>query len=246
MSGQISLHSFRKEGHERLFRFYLELKYEVFVREQRWWQLSDGSGAPMARQDPFDAQGRFVLATTVEGAPIGVVRGVALKDGFPHRELLEHHLQHAEVSRMLPQLCTLNALAVLPSHRRAEHEVIGCAWKGTVAKLLMLEIIRIMVSEGMEGAIATAGNVASARLCSRLGFLFIDPPGRTPLHPEFLMMNVGTVFGSPAHVRAQEASGMQPLATGPPQGGAADLLRYFEERSRVVLGSSSFASFFSR
>jgi hypothetical protein len=246
MKGRIRLRSFRREGHERLFRSYMALKYEVFVKEQGWSQLADESGLGVARPDPFDAWGRFLLARTEDGVPIGVVRGMALKDGFPHRELFEHHLQRAEVSRMLPKLCTFNALAVLPAYRRAKYEVMGCKREGTVATLLMLEVIGIMQREGMQGAVATAGSVASARLCSRLGFLFIDPPGRTSLHPEFLMTNVGIVFGSPAHVRVQEESGIKPFTVGPPQSEAADLLHYFNERQHVVLGSMSLDSFFLR
>jgi hypothetical protein len=106
-------------------------------------------------------------------------------------------------------------------------------WVGSIAKLLMLALIRDLETEGMRGAIATAGTPVSCRLCESIGFTAIDPPQRTGLHPD-PMINIGMVFGSPQHIRAQKECGMwqggEPVLS--PE--AVRLLRYFEERRAAL------------
>ena len=140
---------------------------------------------------------------------------------------------------MWAQLCTLNALAVLPSYRRKMCEAAGLGWKGSVAKLLMLFAIEQMELRGLKAALATAGGVASTRLCRSLGFHVIDAPTRAAhLHPGIIVTNIGMVFGSPAHQQAQQDCGMRldtvlrPLAED-----SVRLLGYFEGREAEVLGA---------
>jgi hypothetical protein len=236
MATLIQLRCFTSSENRSLYEQYLALKYQVFVVEQRWRELADPSGKPIARKEPFDAAGHLYLASTPEDDPVGTVRGIALTRGFPHRELLEHHLRSAEVQGMWAYLCTLNALAVVPSHRRNDCEAVGLGWKGSLGKLLMLAVMHQMELQGMKAALATTGGIVSTRLCRSLGFFVIDAPTRsTHLHPEIVMTNVGIVFGSPAHLRAQQDCGMRPKRVRPLSEDAARLLRYFEERQKEVL-----------
>lgn len=234
---------FSKRGDKASYRTYLTIKYQVFVIELGWSSLKDESGAAIAREDPFDAEGSFFLAMTNEGAPIGTVRAIPLQKGFPHQELFEQHLGRIEFGSLFDSLCTFNALAVLPAYRGKKCLVSDRGWIGSAGRLLMLGLIRYMEQEGMKGAIVTTGAIAPARLCHGLGFYVIDNPTITPLRPEPLL-NMGMVFGSEAHIRAQEECGMKPPVSTPLAGDLLRLLRYFESRQQQVLGSRRLESLF--
>jgi hypothetical protein len=236
----IVLHQFSRND-RGLYRAYRELKYEVFVEEQGWHSLADDSALMVAREDEFDARGRFWMASTEGMIPVGIVRGTLLKEGFPRRELLEHHLRQPEVAEIVASLCTINGLAVRRSYRRDRYRVQGRGWTGTISRLLMLAVIHDLEMEGMEAAIATAGGLISALLCESLGFIAIDMPQRTRLHPELIMINIGLVFGSFQHVRAQEECGMRHGGEVKLSPQAARLLAYFEERRATLLGSKHVA-----
>lgn len=235
----IRLFRFSKSD-QRLYHAYLQLKYEVFVAEQGWHQLAGDSPA-MAREDEFDIQGRFWLAATEEMVPLGIVRGTPLKEGFPRRELLEHHLQHPDVAGLFAALCTINGLAVRAEHRRNSCQVPERGWTGAIGKLLLLAMVRDLEVEGMQAAIATAGDRISVRLCESIGFLPIDQPQRTWLHPGLTMTNIGMVFGSPQHIRAQRECGMGDASEIQPGAKAERLFAYFEQRSATLLGSGPVA-----
>ena len=224
-----------------LYQAYRELKYEVFVAEQGWHSLADESVACVAREDEFDAHGRFWMASTGETAPVGIVRGSLLKEGFPHRELFEHHLRQPHVAVMFASLCTINGLAVRTSYRRSIYRAQEWGWTGTIGKLLLLAIMRDLEGEGMEAAVATAGGLISARLCESLGFIAIDLPQRTGLHPELFMINIGLVFGLPLHVRAQEECGIRHGGEVRVSAQAARLLGYFKDRRVTLLGARPMA-----
>src|SRR5262245_27752116 len=130
MMDAISLESFTKHSHVDGYRDYLDIKFQVFVTEQLWTGLCDSEGTQLAREDPFDEHGRFLLARSMAGRPIGVVRGVSLREGFPHKDLLQHHLASAAVMPLRPLLCTLNGLAVLPEYRRHQYRVVERSWTG--------------------------------------------------------------------------------------------------------------------
>src|SRR5262249_32118764 len=155
-------------------------------------------------------RGRFLIACAVDGRPVGVVRGIRLRDGFPHEKLLAHHIRREEVASVYPDgLCTLNGLAVLPEYRSREYWVEDGDWKGNVATLLMLATIRSLENDGVKGALATTGGAIPTKLCHKLGFLVIDIPTKHPsVHNTLTMANIGIVFGSPVHLRAQRMIGM--------------------------------------
>jgi hypothetical protein len=239
----IILEGFSKQRSD-LYRIYRRLKYDVFVVECGWDSLGDESGDTIAKEDPYDECGRFWLARTCDGLPIGVIRGNRLQDGFPHRQLLHHHLQHFQHEAAVDTTCTLNALAVLPDYRGQPCEVPARGWRGTVAKLLLLAIVRSLEAEGQRAAIATCAGLRSARLCLDSGFAVLDRPTKTSLHPA-LMTNIGMVFESPAHVEAQKACGIEPLADRSPQGETRSMQAYFAERHRIALDSKPLESYFS-
>jgi hypothetical protein len=239
--GAIVLERFTRQRDD-LYQVYRRLKYQVFVIEGGWDSLKDESGEALAREDPFDACGRFWLARTPDGVPVGVVRGIRLQDGFPHREMLQHHLSRFREDAAM-SVCTLNALAVLPDYRGRPYEVPPCGWRGTVAKLLLLAIVRSLEAEGQRAALATCAGLRSARVCIDAGFSVLDPPTRTSLHPS-LMINVGMVFESPAHVKAQQSCGIDPLAHRSPHEDTQHLQAYFSERHRLALDSKALESYF--
>jgi len=53
------------------------------------------------------------------------------------------------------------------------------------------------------------------------------------------------VFESPAHVEAQRACGIEPLADGTPRDETRSLQAYFAERHREALDSKSLESYFA-
>ena len=241
--GSIILEGFPKQRDD-LYRIYRRLKYDVFVVECGWDSLGDESGDTIAKEDPFDECGRFWLARTSDGLPIGVIRGNRLQDGFPHRELLKHHLPQFHHETALQTTCTLNALAVLPDYRSRLCHVPARGWHGTVARLLLLAIIRSLEAEGQRAAIATCSGLRSIRLCVDSGFAVIDRPARTAIH-DSLLTNIGMVFESHAHVEAQRACGIEPLVDGSARDGTRTLQAYFAERHRMALDSKPLESYFS-
>lgn len=239
----IIIHYFTKRDNEDFYRAYLTIKYQVFVAELNWSSLKDESGEAIAREDPFDEEGRFSLALIAGRIPIGTVRAIPLQKGFPHQELFEQHLSHIEFGSLFDSLCTFNALAVLPAYRGKKCRVSEQGWTGSAGRLLMLGLIRYMEQEGMKGATVTTGAITPARLFHGLGFYIIDNPTITPLYPEPLL-NMGMVFGSDAHIRAQEECGMKPRVSTPLAGDSLRLLHYFESCQEQVLGSRRLESLF--
>ncbi len=236
MSSLVRLLHFSPKDNLKLYEQYLELKYVVFVAEQGWTTLADPSNRRRVQEESFDENGRLFLASTEAGEPIGVLRSIALTAGFPHRELLEHHLERPETRAMWARLGTLNALAVLAPYRRRPCQAVDLGWTGSVAKLLMLYAMREMERQGLGAALATTGGQASTRLCRSLGFQIINGVKPVPhLHPGIEATNVGVVFGSAAHVQAQQACGI-PVEPAPRLDPAARaLLKYFEECEKAVL-----------
>ena len=236
MTEPVSLKFFTKENRADFYEAYRKIKYDVFVLQEGWEGLRDDSGKAIAREDSFDEQSIFLVASTEEGRHIGVVRAIALNHGFPHCELFEHHFTHISVKKLVDLLCTLNALAVLPSCRGKHYQVAGGSWEGPIWKLLVLSMIRYFERKGVVGAVATAGGLASARLFCQVGFYVIDRPMKTGLHSN-LMTNIGLVFGSPRHVRAQRDCGTNDATRAMFDRHTVALSQYFKEREQEVLGS---------
>lgn len=230
----IKLETFAKVSRADLYNIYRLIKYDVFVTHERWEKLADDSGEAIAGEDQFDELSTFVVAMSEDGCPIGTVRGTALDSGFPHRELFEHYCTQEAFNNSMGSMCSLNALGILPSYRGKQDEVLGQSWKGPIWELLMLSIIDYFQQNGLVGAVATGGGLASARLLRRLGFKFIDRPKMTGLHVD-VMINIGLVFGAPFHVRARRQCRMNIDGQAPFKRHTKALWRYFEEREREVL-----------
>lgn len=244
MTTEIALKEFLKDGSSEFYRAYRRLKYQVFVEELSWRELIDSSEAATTKEDPFDAAGRFLLAVDDGGLPIGVVRAIALKDGFPHRDLFEHHLHHPQFSAMLQSICMLNALAVLPAYRGKTFRTAEQNWEGSVARLLVLGIMRLMEEQNNKAAIATAQG-AVVFFFQKLGFVVIDRPAVTHLHPD-IFTNVGLVFGSSGHREALEACKMASSEPAAPAEQTLNLLKYFEECQQSALGPDTLESLIAK
>jgi len=239
----IAIQIFRQREQPASYLSYRRIKYDVFSRELGWAGLEDLTGEPIAREDPFDDAGRFVLARTEAGVPVGVVRGIGLDEGFPHRNLFERHFDDARFQRAFPRLITANALAVLSEYRKRNFRVVGCNWSGSAGMLLMLALFQSFDREDRIGAVITAGGIESALFFRKLGCLVIDPPCETALHCEPLT-NFGIVFGTDGHRMAAETCCMspgQPTRPNPTRQGLQDYFRHCQERS---LGSKLLESWF--
>lgn len=239
----IRIDIFSKHDHPAGYRVYRSIKYGVFAREMGWAGLEDPSGEPLAREDPFDDAGRFVLARTEAGNPVGVVRGIGLNEGFPHRDLFEHHLDDARFQQTCSQLITVNALAVLPEYRKRIFRVAGWDWIGSAGRLLMLALFRSFEREHRLGAVATAGGLPSAVFFRKLGCLVMDPPSPTALHREPLT-NFGILFGSEGHRRAEETCHMNPDRPARPSPDRERLQAYFRHCQERSLSSGPLESWF--
>jgi len=239
----VSIKSFCKSDNHDLYQAYRRLKYQVFVEELGWHSLVDGSGELIAKEDPFDSCGHFMIAINSEGLPIGVIRGISLKHGFPHRDLFEQHLRHHEFNAMIENICTLNALAVLPACRGKVFRVNGCSWESSIAKLLVLGIIRLFEQQNLKATIATAEGLV-VRFFQKIGFLVIDRPGVTYLHPD-IFTNVGLVFGSSAHLKVLDDCKMGTDQSPAIDEVASNLLKYFERCQSEALGPNTLNSFFN-
>jgi len=234
---------FNKQADMEYYRAYREVKYQVFVAELGWSSLRDECDKAIARPDAFDEEGRFMLAMTEEGLPIGTVRAVHLKGAFPHRDLFERHCCHLEFNSLMDLVCTLNALAVLPEYRRRKFRVSDQGWIGSASHLLMLGMIRHMEQEGAKAAIVTTDGIVPTRLCRGLGFHIIDRPTVTKLRPEPLM-NMGMAFGSDLHLRAQKECGMKSRTPGLREEHSRKLLCYFESCEKHALSGCKWESLF--
>jgi N-acyl-L-homoserine lactone synthetase len=235
MDEVIVLEWFRR--YDPWFEAYLEIKYRVFVVEQGWSALTATSGYRGLRHDPFDDHGRFLLARTSAGDPMGIVRGLPIREGFPHQDLFVQHLNNPTVVRMLPSMCTLNALAVLPQFRGRRYAVQGAGWQGSLGRLLVLGILLTLEEEDIHAVVATAEGLVSTRLFVRLGFKLINVPTKTALHPDLLMTNVGMVLGSPSHVQAQVDASLRKAGMTPLSGDALALCQYLDQcQNKIVRG----------
>jgi hypothetical protein len=217
------------------YREYRGIKHRVFAVEQGWPSSGDFCDPSIAQEDTYDPKGRFVLARDETGAPIGIVRGIPLKEGFPHSDLFAHHFRRPELYLVRDWLCTVNALAVLPAYRRRQCEVVDRGWRGGVGTLLVLLLCRLMEDEGLKGVVATAEGLVSALFFRDLGFVVIDRPIRTALHPTFSMTNIGMVFGSSAHRTCQARCGLSAESQPTADKDVRELITYFERREAEIL-----------
>jgi N-acyl-L-homoserine lactone synthetase len=207
------------------FAEYRRLRHRIFVVEQSWSGLASDAEPGLTRRDPADAQARFWLARTVDGALVGAVRVCAVADVFPHEDLFDRHLKVPAVAAIRPRMGTLNSLAVESRWRRQLFEDPE-GNVATAAGLLLRACLSGSAAAGSQVIVATAQTVVSARAMMRVGFRVIDAPARTHLHPEFTMCNLGIV--------------LRPIDAA-----AYAVARYFDERQRLVLGSQTIDARFS-
>jgi hypothetical protein len=229
---QVSLARFATADLDR-YAAYQQLRREVFFGEQHWRDLAD--------EDQFDQGARLWIATAPDAATVGIVRGLRVVHGFPHRELFDgyHEVLEPDVCRVL---ATINALAVARRHRGLIHRVTGTPHHGTIGQLLVLAALADLEALGCRVVVATAGGRRSLQLFRALGFLVLEPPGRTALHPDLILTNVGLVLGSPAHLKARRGCGFGEAAVV--RGTLVPVLRYFERREAEVLRDRPLSSFF--
>ena len=204
---------------------YRRLRHRIFVVEQSWNGLSSRQEPGLTKRDPADAKARFWLARSSDGTLIGAVRVCAVADVFPHEELFTHHFAIAAMAAIWPRLGTLNSLLVDNGWRRRPCQGPD-GQTGTVASLLLDACVSGCADRGLHAIVATAQTVVSARALMRAGFRVIDPPVRTPLHPDFTMCNVGIVL-QPTDESTRAAA------------------RYFDDCQRRALGSQSIDACFA-
>jgi len=240
----VTITSFRGWNRRDDYDAYRRIKHLVFVVEQGW-KLEGDPEADLVAPDAFDERGRFWLARTAAGVPIGVIRGLPVREGFPHRELFRHHLDRAEMAGALLHVGTLNALAVLSPYRRRRYRVLGDRRVGSAAALLLLSCLRGLAGEGVIAAVATVQGLPSARAVMAVGFRLIDRPLGTSLHHDFRMANVGIVLGSAAHREADARCGLSPLGPAGLGATARALDEYFDRRQDEILGSAPLEALFA-
>lgn len=97
---------------------YRDLKTIIFRDELQWNSLNLDNDNKVVLDD-YDRQSHFALAE-FKNRPVGVIRGIALCDGFPHRQFFERALGSSEMARALEKGFSINSLAVLPAFRNLE------------------------------------------------------------------------------------------------------------------------------
>ena len=178
------------------------LRQAIFGTELGW-QLPARSPGAFAPRDPCDEHAIF-FAGFSRGLIIGIVRALNVSRAFPHRELFEAHLRRSDLSRRLPVVWTLNALAVVPSRRRTAF-MDAAGRTGTAASLLLRDSLERIAGAGGRVVLATVLSAASAKAFVRAGFSLLDAPVAAPGQGEFLLANVGTVVPAPAGDHDQPA-----------------------------------------
>jgi N-acyl-L-homoserine lactone synthetase len=210
----------KREWHEE----YRRLRHRVFVVEQGWTGLASDEEPGATVPDPADERARFWLARSATGTLVGAVRVRGVADVFPHEDLFGHHLERPDVAAMRPFMGTLNSLLVDREWRgrrcRGPDGQVG-----TAANLLLRASLAGSAAAGLRSLVATAQTRVSVRALMRAGFVVIDPPALTHLHPAFPMCNVGVVIGPRDH------------------SGRA-LAAYFDDRQREALGGSTVDALF--
>ena len=229
MTDSIQLQFFRKFESQEAYDAYRQIKHEVFVRECGWNDLDDNSSPNRAREDPHDEMGQFLLARNSDGEPIGILRSNVLSESFPHEALFKEHLGSDTVQRFLDRVCMLNALAVLPKYRKWQFTIQEEGMSGSVGKLLVLTLMRLLESRGLVGALVTSGGNLATSFFIQLGFHIIDPMRKMSLHKEPLT-NLGIVFGGPKQRTMEERCKMTNITTRPWNNSAQELEDYFTQR----------------
>ncbi len=111
--------------------------------ELHWNSLlisSDGN----IEQDEYDERSFFVVAH-LGTIPIGIVRGISLMDGFPHRRFFEQDMNETAINNAIRNGFSINSLAVKASYRRQK-----------IGSMLLNILHKDFVSQGKSICLLTA------------------------------------------------------------------------------------------
>lgn len=167
MSIEVVYKSFRGTCSEDL-ESYRALKTTIF-REELGWLSLDVDADKMVLLDYYDHTGHFISAKTEE-ITIGVVRGVSLRDGFPHKSYFKKDIDTEEIECITEVGFSINSLAVMKAFRK-QH--IGTA--------LLHKIQECFVEDGKSVCLLTAIRNQSE--------LFFEKQGYKTIGKEFEINN---------------------------------------------------------
>lgn len=198
-----------------------QLRTDIFAGELGWKMRRRPPDGDVS--DPHDLHGVFFSAE-YEEQPIGILRAVHVADGFPHRELFQHHLTLCDLDHRLHTIGTVNALAVLPQYRGITFLDECDDAASTAASHLLRHSLRYFAASGRPIVLATVLSAISARVFIREGFRMIDDPFPSA-DARFLLANVGRVDADPAHGASGGSQSAEPVVSS-----------YFDARHTCVLG----------
>lgn len=231
---KVSLTLFDGVNDKELYTKYLQLKYQVFVQELNFRMDYDLS-KHVALPDPYDSNSKFAIAMNEKGNPMGILRGILSKDGFPKKELIKHHLKNINVHPLLRQTATLNALAVKQEYRSKRYKILNTGNPLSIATALSFLMFENLNKCGVRlvflNATATVG--ATAYVYYKLGFKVIDPPYiYQPKHPA--VVNMAILLPNLTSVAYQPLSEQKPLTSQ-----EYACMEYLEAMQKKVLGHQS-------
>lgn len=169
-----------RDDADRLRR-YRHIKYKVFVEEMQFDRLPHAAADELADEDPWDADGVFVLASMDDGTAIGVVRGtVPAHHGEIYRgDLYAAFLGRGECRGLDGRVGTINSLAVLASHRLlpipAPAPNCGKDGRCSVADELMRRGVLALGELGAALIVLSAIEGPSHTVIARQGFRLLGP-----------------------------------------------------------------------
>ena len=199
----LTLQRFTMNDDAVAFHGYRRLKRDVFIAEQGWALAVDPT-TNLAAVDEADAKSCFVLAHDASGAAVGVVRGTLLSAAFPHRDFLEHHLQRGGISMALPQMATINALAVRRDLRGVPVAVAGCGRPMTAGKALMVHVVDWLREQGVLAVVLTTIKGVPGVFFEHLGCYVMDPLFRVA-PADFDLINMALLTVDPERYQEQRS-----------------------------------------
>jgi hypothetical protein len=163
---------------------YRRIKFEVFAREFGW-PIPPEAGTNLAEPDPFDSIGYFLIARTEDGTAVGCARVVALRDGFPHRSLLEPVL--GQIGADKNRWGTLNAVAVTAEWRGRSPDGQRAQSPATVAGQMVADCHAWLRELGLAGCVLTTTEVVANRFFEPMGYARIGPAFTSGLYSASLV-----------------------------------------------------------
>lgn len=212
-----------------------ECRRQVFAGELGW-RLPEPRGDMAASGDPHDAHATFYSAESGD-LLIGIVRSVLVVHGFPHRELFQHHLEATDLDRRPALVGTLNALAVIPAHRRERYVNTADGSTGTASALLLRASMTHLAEQGVRVILATVLSAVSARTFMRAGFRILDRPFVSRDDDRFALANAGIAMVDLPDAQADTTGDRTQLLA---------VAAYMERRHQAVLAQGRLETLFDR